>query len=77
MYGCEACKLTKTEEAGRFPTQVHEEDFKNKAASDHFPRTNPGEHMTNDEIRRRIGNWNGHRMSKDREEHCVTALQWR
>ena len=48
MYGCEAWKLTKTEakkkEAGRFPIKVHEEDFKNKVASDHFPPTNPGEH---------------------------------
>jgi len=48
MYGCEARKLTKTgsKEAGRFPIQVHEEDFKNKVASDHLPPANSGEHRS-------------------------------
>ena len=32
---------------------------------------------TSDEIRRRRWNWIGHIMRKDREEHCVTALEWR
>jgi len=32
---------------------------------------------TSDEIRRRRWNWIGHIMRKDKEEHCVTALEWR
>ena len=31
---------------------------------------------TSDEIRRRRWNWIGHIMRTDREEHCVTALEW-
>lgn len=30
-----------------------------------------------DEIRRQIWNWIGLTMRRDREEHCVTALEWR
>ena len=36
MYGCEDLERI----------QVHEEDFKNKVASDHLPPTNPGEHSS-------------------------------
>ena len=57
---------------GWLPIQVHEEDSKNKVASDHLPSTNPGKHRVNrtsDEIRRRKWNWIGHIMKKDREEH--------
>ena len=32
---------------------------------------------TSDEIRRRTWNWIGHIMRRDREEHCVIALEWR
>ena len=32
---------------------------------------------TSDEIRRRRWNWIGHILRKNREEHCVTALEWR
>ena len=32
---------------------------------------------TSDEIRCRRWNWIGHIMRKNREEHCVTALEWR
>jgi len=47
MYGCEAWKLTKKRsKAGWFPIQVHEEDFKNKVASDHLPPANSGEHRS-------------------------------
>ena len=38
---------------------------------------NTGVNSTSDEIRRRRWNWIGHIMRKDREEHCVTALEWR
>jgi len=30
-----------------------------------------------DEIRRRRGNWIGNIIRKDKEEHCITALEWR
>ena len=36
-----------------------------------------GMNRTSDEIRRRRWNWIGHIMRRDREEHCVTALEWR
>jgi len=70
-----------SKETGWFPIQVHEEDFKNKVASDHltqFKRTqkNTGVNRTSDEIRCRRWNWIGHMMRKDKEEHCVTALEW-
>lgn len=32
---------------------------------------------TSDEIRRRRWNWTGHIMKKDKEKHCVIALEWR
>ncbi|KAL9965516.1 hypothetical protein ACROYT_G029324 [Oculina patagonica] len=35
------------------------------------------QNRTSDEIRRRRWNWTGHIMRKGREEHCVTALEWR
>ena len=36
-----------------------------------------GVNRTSDEIRRRRWNWIGHILRKNREEHCVTALEWR
>lgn len=36
-----------------------------------------GVNRAGDEIRRQIWNWIGHTMRRDREEHCVTALEWR
>lgn len=39
-------KQTQRSWTGRFPIQVHEEDFKNKVASDHLPPANSGEHRS-------------------------------
>ena len=36
-----------------------------------------GVNRTSDEMRRRRWNWIGHIMRKNREEHCVTALEYR
>ena len=43
-YNCLKQLFGQVKEAGRFPIQVHEEDSKNKLASDHLPRTNLEEH---------------------------------
>ena len=82
MYGCEAWKPTKAE-AKKLDA------FQNKCMKRipriRWPRTishqqiqeTTGVNRTSDEIRRRRWNWIGHIMRKNREEHCVTALEWR
>jgi len=82
MYGCEAWKLTKTEAKKldgfqykgmkrilriRWPQTISHQQI----------QENTGVNRTSDEIRRRRWNWIGHIMRKDKEEHCVTALEWR
>ncbi|KAL9969196.1 hypothetical protein ACROYT_G021383 [Oculina patagonica] len=82
MYGCEAWKLMKTEAKKldgfqykcmkrilriRWPQTISHQQI----------QENTGVNRTSDEIRRRRWNWIGHIMRKGREEHCVTALEWR
>ena len=82
MYGCEAWKLTKTEAKKldafqykciklilriRWPRTISHQQI----------RKTTGVNRTSDEIRRRRWNWIGDIMKKNREEHCVTALEWR
>ena len=82
MYCCEAWELTKTE-------RKKLDGFQNKCVKRilriRWPQTiphqqiqeNTGVNRTSDEIRRQRWNWIRHIMRKDRDEHCVTALEWR
>ena len=81
MYGCEAWKLTKTE--GKKLDAFQYKCMK-RILRIRWPRTishqqiqeTTGVNRTSDEIRRRRWNWIGHILRKNREEHCVTALEW-
>ena len=82
MYGCEAWKLTKTEEK---KLDAFQYKCMKRILKIRWPQTishqqiqeNTGVNRASDEIRRRRWNWIGHIMRKNREEHCVTALEWR
>ena len=82
MYGCEAWKLTKTE--AKKPDAFQYKCMK-RILRIRWPQTIShqqiqeitGMNRTSDEIRQRRWNWIGHIMRRDREEHCVTALEWR
>ena len=82
MYGCEAWKLTKTEgkkldgfqykcmkmiQRIRWPPSISHQQI----------QENKGVKRTSNEIRHLIWNWIGHIMRKDREQYCITALEWR
>ena len=67
----------RSKEAGRLPIQMHETHTENKMATDQQIQETTGVNRTSDEIRRRRWNWIGHILRKNREEHCVTALEWR
>ncbi|KAL9977437.1 hypothetical protein ACROYT_G014840 [Oculina patagonica] len=45
LWGLETYE-NRSKKARRFPTQVHEEDSKNKVAPDHILPTNPGEYKS-------------------------------
>ena len=82
MYGCEAWKLTKTEakKLGAFQYKCMKRILRIR-----WPRTishqqiqeTTGVSRTSDEIRRRRWNWIGHILRKNRQEHRITALEWR
>ena len=82
MYGCEAWKLTKTEvkKLNAFQYKCMKRILRIR-----WPRTishqqiqeTTGVNRTSDKIRCRRWNWIGHIMRKNREGHCVTALEWR
>ena len=82
MYGCEAWKLTKTEAK---KLDVFQYKCMKRILRIRWPRTishqqiqeTTGVNRTSDEIRRRRWNWIGHILRMNREEHCVTALEWR
>ena len=82
MYDCEAWKLTKTEAK---KLDAFQYKCMKRILRIRWPRTishqqiqeTTGVNRTSDEIRRRRWNWIGHILRKNREEHCVTALEWR
>ena len=82
MYGWEASKLTKTEakKLGGFQYKCMKRILRIRwpqTISHQQIQENTGVNRTSDEIRRRRWNWIGHIMRNDKEEHCVTALEWR
>jgi len=81
MYGCEAWKLTKTEaKLDGFQYKCMKRILRIRCPqtiSHQQLQENTGVIRTSDEIRRRRWNWIGHKMRKDKEEHCITALEWR
>ena len=82
MYGCEAWKLTKTEakKLDAFQYKCMKRILRIRwlrTISHQQIQETTGVNRTSGEIRRRRWNWIEHIMRKNREEHCVTALEWR
>ena len=81
MYCCKAWKLTKTEamklDTFQYKCMKRILKIRPRAISHQQIQETTGVNRTSDEIRRRRWNWIGHIMRKNREEHCVTALEWR
>ena len=82
MYGCEAWKLTKAEakKLDAFQYKCTKRILRirwSQTISHQQIQETTGVNRTSDEIRRRRWNWIGHTMRKNREEHCVTALEWK
>ena len=80
MYGCEAWKLTKTEakKLDAFQYKCMKRILRIRwpwTISHQQIQESTGVNRTSDEIRRRSWKWIGHIMRKNREEHCVTALE--